>query len=626
MTFVTVMVIMLMAPIAAVSPTASADETVPPAIPVVTAQQVQDSVIKGLDWYASTQNFDGSWSGSVGVTGFVVICFAGAGYDYTNTTVQNALKHLRNFYNPDVGILADTFENYETAISLIALSAAGDPEDVDKLPKMAAHLERLQFSDGSLYNKTEPWYNGGWTNYAGIPDASNSQFGILGLMTADLLVEGYSVPDNVWTNATEFMNICQNWPDVNNLSWAHNITLPSHGDGGFVYNGYRSRTPLGEQMFESYGSMTAAGLYSYLAMGNDERQPEVAAARAWLDHEYNMEINPKMVGKGLYYYLWSQTRALALSGQDWVVDGAGKLHDWRADVANLFMDLQMSNGKWPGNPQIGWREEEPEIAGIYAILTMQAAYLMVPNPELEISVENAGTAMFWDLDGNILATDPALGLTVTDTSLTCTNPEVFRKIWVQVSLDNFQPPGGPSRIVVTGTWGDDRSAQTMRALADGGSRSLVATGGFAGPFGLHATVLDDPPMYDLDKKKVVLTRGETEIIDFELTEISGKSPITRAMLITHAGDGIVADVEVQGIDVPAGDVDVLRVTISVAENVKANKDWHLLITSSTAPPTVVDIKIVQPEDDGVTIGLWYWLIIIILVVLAIFFLLLPKWA
>ncbi|MCJ2541038.1 MAG: hypothetical protein LN414_07205, partial [Candidatus Thermoplasmatota archaeon] len=157
-----VLALVLMAPIAGLAPAALADQTTPPDGPIVTRQQVQDSVIWGLDWFASTQNFDGAWSSSVGVTGFVVICFAGAGYDYTNRTVQKALGHLRNFYNSEDGMLADTFLNYETAISLIALSSAGDPEDADKLPKMTKFLERLQFSDDSIYDKIEPWYHGGW--------------------------------------------------------------------------------------------------------------------------------------------------------------------------------------------------------------------------------------------------------------------------------------------------------------------------------------------------------------------------------------------------------------------------------------------------------------------------------
>ncbi|NIP34464.1 MAG: hypothetical protein GWN18_05965, partial [Thermoplasmata archaeon] len=371
------------------------------------------------------------------------------------------------------------------------------------------------------------------------------------------------------------------------MPWAHNITLPSHGDGGFVYNAYRSRTPLGEDQFESYGSITAGGYFSYMVTGNDERQPEVAAAREWLDHEYTLEINPRMVGKGLFYYLWSQTRALALSGQEWVVDGAGKLHHWRSEVAELFMDLQLPNGKWPGNPQTGWREEEPEIAGIYAILSMQAAYMTAPNPELVISVDGASGVTFVDLDGNRMTTDPTKGLVVDGDSLTCTDPEVFRKVWVLV------PGGTDATLTLTGTWKGDRTSRYTTELGSAPSSVIVTTGGYAGPFGMFAMVYDDRPEMVVDKPKVELVRGETKVIDFELTETTGNGPITRAVLITNAGEGVVADVERQGINVPAGDVDVIRLTISVDEDVKASEDWNLVITSSTSPPEVISVKVVD---------------------------------
>jgi hypothetical protein len=528
---------------------------------------------------------------------------------------------MRFYYNSQTGVLADAFPNYETAIALIAMASAGDPQDADKLPKMAAYLERLQFSEDSEYNKTEEWYHGGWPNYAGIPDVSNSQFGLLGLIAYDLMSEGYIVPDNVMTNVTEFMMKCQNWPDVNDMPWAHNITLPSHRDGGFVYNAYRSRTPLGEDKFESYGSITGAGYYSYMAGGHDEREPEVAAARAWLEHEYTLDLNPRMIGKGLYYYLWTQTRALAMSGQDWLVDGAGKLHHWRSDVADLFMDLQMANGKWPGNPEVGWREEEPEIAGIYAILTLQAAYMTAPSPELTVQVDGAPSVSFVDLQGRQMVSDATSGLVVDGGTLSCTDPEVFRKLWAVV------PDGGSgATITATGTWGGDKTSELTRDLGSGRSTVLVAASGFAGPFGIHLTVFDDAPSLQVDKKKVELVRGETKIIDFELTETSGKGPIQRAMLITHAGEGVVADVDVQGIDVPAGDVDVLRLTISIAENARTEGDWSLVITSSTAPSKVIPLKVVDSKDSEAAIGLWYWLVIVMLVVLVFFFLLLPQMA
>jgi squalene-hopene/tetraprenyl-beta-curcumene cyclase len=613
-----VLALLLVAPIAGMAPSALADETVPPEGPVVTRTQVEESVIKGLDWFSRTQNFEGSWAGSIGVTGLILMCFTNAGYDYTNQTVQRALEHMRVLYNSEHGWLADAYLNYETAISLIALAAAGDPKDADKLTKMAEFFHYLQFSEDSEYNMTEDWYRGGWPNYAGIPDVSNSQFSILGLMSAELMVDGYSVPDQVYANATAFGNHCQNWPDVNVMPWAHNESLPSHGDGGFVYNAYRSRTPLGEPAFESYGSITGAGYFSYLACGNDDRQPEVAASRAWLDKEYTFDTNPRMENKGTYYYLWSQTRALAMSGQDWVVDGSGKLHDWRAEVVDFWLDMQRPDGSWPGNPETGWREEEPELAGVYAILCMQTAYLMAPDAELTIQVDGSSDVMFIDLAGERLVSDASKGLAVDGDSLTCTDPEVFRKVWVQ------KPSGGHATITVTGSWSGGRTAEVTRDLGSGPASALVATGGFAGPFGLHVMVLEDAPDMVVEKKGVKLVPGETQVIEFEVSETSGKGPVVRTVLITDAGEGVVADVDVQGVDVAAGGSETIRLTISLDEKVKSTKGWSLVFTSSTAPPVSIPIGLGEEQGTDTGMSLWYMLVVALLVVMVFFFLLLPQ--
>jgi hypothetical protein len=198
---------------------------------------------------------------------------------------------------------------------------------------------------------------------------------------------------------------------------------------------------------------------------------------------------------------------------------------------------------------------------------------------------------------------------------------MVRKLWVEVP-----GAGTMNKITVTGTWGDDRSAVVETEVEGGLQSAHVATGGFAGPFGIHVTIFDDAPRLEIDKMDVELVRGETKIIDFELTETSGTGPVTRAMLITYAGEGVVADVDVQGIDVLAGDVDVLRLTISVAGDVKAGDEWYLLVTSSTAPPQSIKVDLVEAPDDEVTLSVWYWLIVVLLVVLVFFFILLPRMA
>lgn len=614
-----IITLLFSSPIVAFLPTASADETVPPSSPILSRLEAQDAVLKGLDWFASKQTLDGGWGGDLGVTAFIALCFATAGFDHTNRTAQNALEYIRRFYNPDDGTNAVDFLNYDSSLALMAMSGLGDPEDAQRIEGISGFLDNLQFPSEGWYNLTDDWYVGGWPNHAGIPDISNSQFALLAQQCAELYAGDELVDDQVWAMASDFVTECQNWPDVNDLPWAHNQSLPSHGDGGFVYNGYRSRTPLGEQMFESYGSITAGGLYSYLVSRNDPRQPEVQAARRWLEREYNYVVNPRMIGKGLYYYLWSQARAFAMSSQDWVVDGSGKLHDWRPETARHFMDLQRPNGGWPGNPEIGWREEEPELASVYALLSIMAGYMVIPNPELTLSVSGASKVRFIDSQGRAMRTDGDLGLEVTDSTLKCTDPEVFRKVWV------IAEGGTEATLTATGTWGEGRTSQLTRtaSMASGRATFHVASGSFAGPFGIHVMAFGDAPQLTVSKNRLELKRGETEVLEFDLKETSGKGPVVDAKLITLVGAGVVADVDKQGVDVAAGGQASLGLTISVDEDPGGTSSWAMVITSATAPPQRIDVELASEDEGGLTYAYLYTVIIVILVLLALLFFLLP---
>lgn len=614
-------VVLLLAPMTALLPTTGADETVPLSYPGVDMLAAQDAVLRGLDWFADRQTLDGGWSASVGLTGLITLCFTTAGFDHTNRTVARALGYLRNFYNPEEGTVTDAFPNYDTSIALMAMITAGDPQDTGRVLDLADFVEDFQFPANPWYNTTEEWYVGGWPNNAGLPDVSNTQFAVLGLMFADLYSLDYTVPDDLWSRTVGFVRSCQNWPDVNEMPWAHNESLPSYGDGGMVYNAYRSRTPLGEQMFESYGSITAGGLFSYLVAGHDPRNPEVQAARDWLEGEYNLEVNPRMIGKGLYYYLWSQARTVAISTQDWVVDGSGKLHDPRVEAADYFMDRQSTTGGWPGNPEIGWREEEPELAGVYALLTIMAGYMVVPDPQLSIKVEGASKVRFIDGEGRTLRTDTDRGLVVTDDSLQCSDPEVFRKIWV------IAEGGNVATLTATGAWGEGRTCRVTRTAGMGGAGRAtfhVASGSFAGPFGIHVTAFDDAPRLTVSKNRVELEKGGTKVLAFDLQETTGEGPVSDAKLITLAGSGVVADVDEQGVLVPAGGDGILGLTISVDENPKGSGSWAMVVTSATAPPVRIDVALAGEDQPGITYAYLYSGIIVVLLLLSLVFFLLPR--
>lgn len=616
---IAIVAVLLAAPLLSVVPEARAEDAVQPAT-TVTPQAVRASVLKGLDWLADRQMADGSWGSSCGVTGLILLCYEAAGFDYTNPTVQRGLGYIRSYYNATNGWMASSFLCYETSISLMAILGAGDPQDAGKLAKVANAVIDIQFTKEEL-NVSVRNYTGGWPNNGGIVDMSNSQFAMLALQTSMLLNPAFAVPDRVFENATAFAMRCQNWAAVNPMPWAHNASKVSYNDGGFVYNFLRSRTPLGEQEFESYGSISAAGLFMYLLAGHGYGFPETAAARAWLERDYSLTENPRMGGKGTYYYLWTQARALAMSPQDQVVDGAGKAHDWRSDVASYFMGLQLANGGWSGNPEVGWREEEPDVASVYTILAMASACLLVPNPKFELEVTGASSARFIGLDGSVLATDAAKGLTVTPLKLACTDPETFRKVWVDIKGTD----GATATVKATGTWGEGRKAESTASVLIGrnGARVFSATGGFAGPFGISLTPMSGGPLLKVSPGgRLELVRGRTTVIDLDVEETTGAANVAGLKVFAYLPSGASVDADAQLINVTRDGVGQLELTVFVPANATKGSVGRLVISADNAMPISIPVSYVD-ETSAATPPAVYWALILALFVAVVVLIALP---
>ena len=612
--------LMLLLTMLPTTPVVVADKATAPT-PLVDREDVRDAVLKGLAWLATRQGANGGWEDSLGVTALILTTYTGAGYDYTNQTVQRGLRYIRTFITEE-GFIAQSFPNYENAASMIAILGAGDPQDATLVDNITRAQLAIQYAPGSAPNASTWWYPGGWPNYAGIPDVSNGNFAVWALMASRLLNPDVTIPQGTWDGTIRSVKLAQNWPAVNNMTWARNASLPSYGDGGFVYNSARSRTAAGEMKFESYGSITGGGLIMYLGSGHGYLNPETVAARDWLEREYNLAENPRMDGKGLYYYLWAMARALAMSPQDRLVDSAGNLRDWRSEIANAFSSIQRTDGGWTGNPFTGWREEEPEIAAIYALSTMEVAYLMAPNARYELEVSGASSAAFLDDEGAVLATDPAKGLTVTSTKLTATDPETFRKVWVDIT----GAAGATATVSAKGTWGQGRVAATSAqvGLGDGGAWVFSATGGFAGPFGIILQPFAGGPALKTSAGETLsLRRGEVNIINITLTETTGNANATGVDLVFSLASNATVSVSDQRVTVPKGGTMKMGLTVFVPADAPEGDAGFLVVSSDVSPPVRVAVKYVDEEDEEGAPPL-YWVLILVLFIVVMALIALPA--
>jgi squalene-hopene/tetraprenyl-beta-curcumene cyclase len=179
-----------------------------------------------------------------------------------------------------------------------------------------------------------------------------------------------------WKKAVAFLQRCQNLPGTNDQPWAQH---PGTNDiGGFIYMpgppamSFADDEPRTDekQPLRSYGSMTYAGLKSYIYAELKKDDPRVKAAIDWLKHNYNVNENPGLGPQGLFYYLHTVTKALTVYGDDTFTDAAGKRHDWRHELLKKFVMLQKADGFWQ-NDNNRWMEVDPVLCTTYSVLALE---------------------------------------------------------------------------------------------------------------------------------------------------------------------------------------------------------------------------------------------------------------
>ena len=122
---------------------------------------------------------------------------------------------------------------------------------------------------------------------------------------------GVPASDPSIQNALVFLTHCQA-SESNDLPWAK-----GHTDGSSIYSmGFNkdhnfygtseaadTKDRDGNAILTTYGSMTYAGLKSFLYADLKKDDPRVQAAIRWISGNYTLEVNPGLNNtQGLYYY------------------------------------------------------------------------------------------------------------------------------------------------------------------------------------------------------------------------------------------------------------------------------------------------------------------------------------
>ncbi|UCC92792.1 MAG: terpene cyclase/mutase family protein [Thermoplasmata archaeon] len=341
-------------------------------------------------WLDSQQTSDGRWSEDYGVTALVSFAMLNGGRDSDHPVVAKAMAAVLAEAKEDGSFSEGTYVHYYTSTAVMALSAGGDPSDETLVRDGVDMLVREQ-CDGDEEGFEEWWRGGIGYGGDGRPDMSNTQFALMALAAAEEAYPSIDVPQTTWQQALKFLHRCQNLPEVNDLEWDNDPADPNFGDGGFIY--FPGRSNVGD--FISYGSVTAAGLWSMMAAGETTDDPASAAALSWLGDNFRAGENPAFGDSAYYYYVWALARALRSAGTPAIQAPDGTLLTWAVDLADELLDRQSMDGSWVNEGSSAYWEGDPVVATCFALLGIEA---LMPSEGATLRISAP--------DGIVRVTDP----------------------------------------------------------------------------------------------------------------------------------------------------------------------------------------------------------------------------
>lgn len=345
--------------------------------------EVLHAISKGIRFLEKTQAENGSWSDPdhPGVTALVLTgCMgdpSGSIQKKSPAFIQRGYSFLLSSVQPDGGIYGKNLQNYNTSLAVLALVAAEKPEYRETILRARDFIvgQQNDFGEpGTVDNVLD-----GGIGYGGSrahADMANTLAALEALYrTREIAADApeAEVRKLNWQAAIQFIERCQNLPAHNDQSWA---SADPANRGGFVYHPGFSQAgemPLegsGRVALRSYGSISYAGLLSYIYADVERDDPRVLAVYDWLRENYTLEENPGMGLQGLFYYYHTMAKALSTYGVEVLQLSDGRQIRWREDLAKRLINLQQTDGSWV-NENGRWWEKDPALVTAYSLVALE---------------------------------------------------------------------------------------------------------------------------------------------------------------------------------------------------------------------------------------------------------------
>jgi squalene-hopene/tetraprenyl-beta-curcumene cyclase len=342
--------------------------------------EVQRAIERGVDYLNSSQNSNGWWSTpdhpSVTALALSAIMAEPNPRLKKSPAVSRGYKFVLECVKPDGGIYVTNLANYNTSISMMALLAANEPKYDGVLRKARNYVVGSQVDTGEPGKADSPFDGGiGYSNQEGRSDMNNTLVALEAIYHSKHLVEDKDfagAKDLNWQAAIQFIQNCQNLPGTNKRDW---VSTDPKDHGGFVYDPDSSKAGAvtnvnGRLALRSYGSISYAGLLSFVYADVKRSDPRVQAVLEWLRNNMTLEENPGMGAQGYYYYLHLMAKALNAAQVDVLETKDGRKTDWRREVAMKLINQQKSDGSWQ-NENGRWWEKDANLVTSYSVMALE---------------------------------------------------------------------------------------------------------------------------------------------------------------------------------------------------------------------------------------------------------------
>ncbi len=349
-------------------------------------QEVQLSSQRGLAFLKNRQNAEtGQWGDAepVAFTALAICSHLMApdrkSTDPISPELEKAYAFLLKNVQPDGGIYVKARANYNTALALLALVLHPTPQKFDDhIIKARRYLVGRQLDLDEKGKGDNPLDGGiGYGDDKGNhADLSNMHFAIEALKYADeyLADRGDALkgePKLNFAAAIDFISRCQNLPESNKSSW---VSTDAADRGGFIYGPTETRGPKVDQngrvAMRSYGSISYAGLLSFIYAGLDAGDPRVSAAVTWLGENFTLDENPGMGAEGQFYYYHTMAKSLSAAKLNELKLKDGKLVSWREELVRKLLNLQQGDGSWLNAKAGRWMESDPVLTTCYTLMAL----------------------------------------------------------------------------------------------------------------------------------------------------------------------------------------------------------------------------------------------------------------